>query len=317
MRTDVSQHPIGSEPALIVGSIAIDSVRTPLGEVKDKVGGAALYSAVAATFFSPVRLVGVVGSDFPEEALSFLSERGVDLAGVQRDTGKTFRWKGYYDYDLNQAHSLVTELNVFEFFSPTLPAAYRESRFVMLANLDPVLQLQVLDQVQNPRLTLCDTMNYWISSKRDDLIKVLRRVNVVVINDGEARQLCETFSLPQAADQIRSLGPETVIIKKGEHGAMMFHGDSVFVAPPVPMRQVKDPTGAGDTFAGGFIGYLSRSNDLSEESLRRAVVYGSVLASFNIEEFGFDRMRTLSIGEIRERFQEMRRVSFFEDAAEF
>ncbi|HET6386128.1 MAG TPA: PfkB family carbohydrate kinase [Armatimonadota bacterium] len=301
---------------MIVGSMAIDSVRTPLGEVDEKVGGAAVYSSVAATFFSPVRLVGVIGDDFPPDYLQLLESRGVDLQGVQHAQGKTFRWKGYYDYDLNQAHSLSTELNVFETFSPDLPADYRNSKYVMLANIDPTLQLQVLEQARHPRLTLCDTMNYWISSKKDELLEVFRRVKVVIINDGEARQLCETFSLVTAADQIRALGPETVIIKKGEHGAICFHGDSVFVAPPFPLRRIVDPTGAGDTFAGGFIGYLSRSGDLSEPSIRRAVIYGSVLASFNIEDFGIDRMRNLTLPEIHARYRELRDVSFFEEMDE-
>lgn len=311
-----AHHRPSAEPALIVGSMAIDSVRTPLGEVEDKPGGAAVYSSVAATFFTPVRLVGVVGTDYPQGYLQFLGSRGVDLAGVQHADGKTFRWKGYYDFDLNQAHSLSTELNVFEHFSPELPDSYRASKFVMLANIDPELQLKVLSQVQEPRLTLCDTMNYWITSKKEPLLEVFRKVKVVIINDGEARQLCETFSLVDAADQIRSLGPETVIIKKGEHGAVMFHKDSVFMAPSFPLRRIVDPTGAGDTFAGGFIGYLARSGDLSERSLRQAVIYGSVLASFNIEDFGMDRMQTLTMSEIQARYREMRQVSFFEEIEE-
>lgn len=314
--TEREASTVRAHPALIVGSMAIDSVRTPLGEVEDKIGGAAVYSSMAASFFSPVRLVGVVGYDFPAEYLDLLASRGVNLDGVQHADGKTFRWKGFYDYDLNQAHSLSTELNVFEHFSPRLPSGYLDSRYVMLANIDPVLQLEVLSQVQHPRLTLCDTMNYWISSKKDDLIEVMRRVDAVIINDSEARQLCETFSLVEAASQIRALGPKIVIIKKGEHGAMMFHHDSVFIAPPFPLPMVKDPTGAGDTFAGGFIGYLAHSGDLSEASLRRAVVFGSVLASFNIEDFGIDRMRRLSLAEVRQRYREIRAVSFFEEIDE-
>jgi sugar/nucleoside kinase (ribokinase family) len=301
------------EAALIVGSIAIDSVRTPLGEVEDQLGGAAVYSSVAATFFAPVRLVGVVGEDFPSEHLVYLSARGVDLAGVQRASGKTFRWKGYYDFDLNQAHSLSTELNVFETFTPRLPEEYRSSRFVMLANIDPDLQLDVLDQVADPLFTICDTMNYWIESKKDRLQDVFRRVNAVIINDAEARQLCNTFSLVEAARQLQALGPELVIIKKGEHGAMMFHRDSVFVAPPFPLLRVTDPTGAGDTFAGALIGYLSRARSVTENTIRQAVVYGSVLASFNIENFGIGRLKSLTLPEIHDRYRELRHASFFED----
>ena len=317
MSLDVKQfHKPGSDSAVIVGSIAIDSVKTPLGEVEDKLGGAAVYSAVSATFFAPVRLVGVVGLDFPQEYLDLLEARGADTTGVQRVEGRTFRWKGFYDYDLNQAHSLSTELNVFESFSPELPPSYRNSRYVMLANIDPELQIRVLDQIERPRLTLCDTMNYWIASKKDRLLDVFRRVDAVIINDSEARQLCETFSLVRAAEEIQSLGPRTVVIKKGEHGAMMFHGTSVFTAPPFPLRQIVDPTGAGDTFAGAFIGYLARTGDLSEASMRRAVVYGSVLASFNIEDFGVDRMKSLTFAEIRRRYSDLRQVSFFEELDE-
>jgi sugar/nucleoside kinase (ribokinase family) len=314
-RTPASLWP-NAQSALIVGSMAIDSVRTPSGEVEEKLGGAAVYSAIAASFFSPVRLVGVVGDDFPDAALQMLASRGVDLAGVQHAEGKTFRWKGYYDDDLNQAHSLETHLNVFETFSPDLPAPYESSQFVMLANIDPELQLRVLSQVANPRLTLCDTMNYWISSKKESLLDVFRRVSTVIINDGEARQLCETHNLVEAADRIRELGPETVVIKKGEHGAVMFHGDSIFSAPPVPLRKIVDPTGAGDCFAGAFIGYLARTGDLSEPSLRRAVVYGTVMASFNIEAFGSDRMQCLTLPQIQRRFELLRQVALFDEPDE-
>jgi sugar/nucleoside kinase (ribokinase family) len=302
-----------SRPAvLIVGSVAIDSVKTPLGEVDDVLGGAAVYSSVAASFFAPVGIVGVVGEDFPPEHLDFLRSRGVDLHGLQVQPGKTFRWKGFYDFDVNQAHSLETHLNVFEQFRPTIPDAYRDAPYVFLANIDPELQLEVLNQVRQPKLTLCDTMNFWIEGKRDALLRVLERVDVAFMNDAEARQLCGTFSLVKAARQIMSLGPKTVVIKKGEHGAVMFTEDSHFSAPSFPLEEVRDPTGAGDTFEGGFIGYVAMKDDIREANLRKAVVHGSVLASYNVEDFSLGRMRTLTRDEIEDRYQEFRRIAFFE-----
>lgn len=297
---------------LIVGSVAIDSVKTPLGAVDDVLGGAAVYSSVAASFFAPAGVVGVVGEDFPPEHLEFLRSRGVDLAGLQVQPGQTFRWKGYYDYDVNQAHSLETHLNVFEQFRPTIPDAYRDAPYVFLANIDPELQLQVLDQVRRPKLTLCDTMNYWIESKREALLRVLRRVDVAFMNDAEARQLCGTFSLVRAAREILSFGPKVVIIKKGEHGAVMFTEDSHFSAPSFPLEEVRDPTGAGDSFEGGFIGYVAMTDDIRETNLRKAVVHGSVLASYNVEDFSLGRMRTLTRDEIDDRYHEFRRIAFFE-----
>jgi sugar/nucleoside kinase (ribokinase family) len=296
---------------LIVGSVALDSVRTPSGEVDEALGGAAVYSAVAASFFAPVRLVGVIGSDFPAEHLDFLRSRQIDLGGLQVERGQTFRWRGFYDYDVNQAHTLATHLNVFEGFRPRLPETYRDSRYVFLANIDPELQLEVLEQVSRPTMTLCDTMNFWIEGKRDVLVEVLRRVDVAFMNDAEARQLCETTSLVRAAHQIIDWGPSTVIIKKGEHGAVMFTESTHFSAPSYPLVEVRDPTGAGDTFEGGFIGYLASTDDVSEANLRRAVVYGSTLASFNVEEFSLNRLRTLTRGEIQARYLEFQRIAFF------
>jgi sugar/nucleoside kinase (ribokinase family) len=305
---------INSPPVLIVGSVAFDSVKTPLGEVDNVLGGAAVYSATAASFFSPVQLVGVVGQDFPSEHLDFLRSRGVDLQGLQVQPGETFRWKGYYDFDVNQAHSLETHLNVFENFRPVLPDAYRDAKYVFLANIDPELQLEVLEQVRAPRLTLCDTMNFWIEGKRDALLEVLRRVDVAFMNDAEVRELCGTFSLVKAARQVMSYGPKTVIVKKGEHGAVMFTEESHFSAPSYPLEEVKDPTGAGDTFEGGFIGYLAHLDHVTEASMRKAVIYGSVLASFNVEDFSLNRMRRLTLEEIHERYREFRRIAFFEEA---
>jgi sugar/nucleoside kinase (ribokinase family) len=297
---------------LIVGSVAIDSVRTPLGEADEALGGAAVYSSVAASFFAPVDLVGVVGTDFPPEHLEFLRGRRINLDGLQVHAGETFRWKGYYDFDVNQAHTLATHLNVFEQFRPELPDSYRDAQYVFLANIDPDLQLEVLEQVKNPKLTFCDTMNFWIEGKRDRLLEVLKRVDVVFMNDAEARELCGTFSLVRAGRQLLDMGPRAVIVKKGEHGAVLFTRGAHFSAPSYPLDEVCDPTGAGDTFAGGFIGYLASTDDISEPNLRRAVVHGSVLASYNVEDFSLGRMRTLTQEDIRQRYHEFRRIAFFE-----
>jgi sugar/nucleoside kinase (ribokinase family) len=302
----------GKPRVLIVGSVAIDSVKTPLGEAEEALGGAAVYSSVSASFFAPVDIVGVVGQDFPEEHLDFLRSRNINLEGLQVQPGETFRWKGYYDYDVNQAHTLATHLNVFEHFSPTLPPSLRGAPYVFLANIDPELQLQVLEQIEAPRLTFCDTMNFWIEGKRDALLEVLKRVDVIFMNDAEARELCGTFSLVKAGRQLLDMGPRAVIVKKGEHGAVLFTRDAHFSAPSYPLEEVRDPTGAGDTFAGGFIGYLASTDDTSEPNLRRAVIHGSVLASFNVEDFSLGRMRSLTEAEIRERYHEFRRIAFFD-----
>jgi len=300
-------------PVLIVGSMALDSVRTPAGEVKEALGGAADYSSVAASFFSPVQLVGVVGDDFPAEHLEFLSSRGIDLAGVQTIAGgKTFRWAGYYDFDLNIAKTLDTQLNVFADFQPSLPEAYKKAKYVFLANIDPELQLQVLTQVENPTLTVCDTMNFWISGKRDALVEVLKRVDIAFMNDAEARQLTGELSIIKAAKALQALGPKTVIIKKGEHGALLFSGDTHFSAPSYPLEDITDPTGAGDSFAGGFIGYVAAQDDISIPTLKKAVVYGSVMASFNVEDFSLNRLRTLTNADITARYRAFKEIAHFE-----
>ena len=300
-------------PVLIVGSMALDSVRTPLGEAKDALGGAADYSSVAASFFAPVRLVGVVGDDFPREHLDYLTSRGIDLAGVEIvPGGRTFRWAGYYDFDLNIAHTLDTQLNVFADFQPKLPDAYRRAQYVFLANIDPELQLQVLSQVENPALTVCDTMNFWIEGKPDALKEVLRRVDIAFMNDAEARQLTGKLSIIKAAKALQDLGPKTVIIKKGEHGALLFHGGQHFAAPSYPLEDIADPTGAGDSFAGGFIGYVASRGDTSMATLRKAVVYGSVLASYNVEDFSLNRMRRLTDADIAARYRAFQEIAYFE-----
>lgn len=303
----------GGSQVLIVGSVALDSIKTPLGEVNDALGGAAVYSSVAASFFTPVMVVGVVGEDFPVSHIDFLASRGINTHGIQIRPGKSFRWGGSYEFDLNQAHTLFTELNVFADFKPTIPPAYRSAEYVFLANIDPQLQLEVLDQVENPKLVACDTMNYWIENKRDALLEVLKRVNVAFMNDAEARQLIGTGSLVKAATEIKRLGPETVVIKKGEHGAMMFCDESLcFSAPSYPLAEVVDPTGAGDSFAGGFMGYLAHTGDSSYNNIRKAVVCGSTIASFNVEGFSLKRLRDLTPREISHRYNEFKDMVFFD-----
>jgi len=300
---------------LVVGSLALDSIETPFGSAKDALGGSAMYISAAASYFvSPIRLVGVVGGDFPKAGISFLENRDVDLDGLQViSDGKTFRWSGRYHYDLNIRDTLSTELNVFEKFDPKIPENFRKSRSVCLGNIDPVLQLRVLDQMENPRLVICDTMNYWIERKNKELKETLKRINVLILNDSEARLLSREPNLIKGARVIRAMGPSVVIIKKGEHGALLCTETLVFSAPAYPMENIFDPTGAGDAFAGGFVGWLARTDDMSEENLKRAVVYGSTLASFCVEKFSVDGLRDLTYLQIQDRVREFRELSRFEE----
>src|SRR3989339_811359 len=278
---------------LIVGTIALDSIKTPFGEKQDILGGSGTYAAVAASFFTPVSLVGPVGNDFPADHIQFLEQRGISLAAAQRIDGPTFRWGGYYEYDMNQAHTLDTKLNILTQFDPVLPENLRNSDYVFLANLDPEIQLKVIAQLKKPKLLIADTMNFWITSKRDALHEVIKKVDYMIMNDAEIRQFMETPNLPLAARQLLALGCRGVIIKKGEHGAIFFTKQSQFAAPSYPQEMLRDPTGAGDSFGGSFLGYLAQSHDLGEVNLRRAVVVGSVMASFNIEDFSLERMKRL------------------------
>ncbi|MBI3128785.1 MAG: sugar kinase [Candidatus Tectomicrobia bacterium] len=297
---------------LVVGSMAIDSVKTPFGERDEAVGGSATYFSIAASFFAKIRLLAVVGRDFPEDTLNFLRARGVDLAGLERSDGQTFRWKGEYGYDLNTAHTLETRLNVFQSFRPQVPPAYKESEYLFLANIDPGLQASVLDQVKSPRFTACDTMNFWISGKREELLETLRRVDAVVINEAEARELAGESNIVRAARKVLAMGPETVVIKRGEYGALLFQNEHIFSAPGLPLEHIYDPTGAGDSFAGGFMGYLASTGDMTQAGFRRAVIYGSVMASFNVESFSYDRMRTLTAAEVHARYGEFSDLAHFE-----
>jgi sugar/nucleoside kinase (ribokinase family) len=298
---------------LVVGSVALDSLETPFGRREDVLGGSASYFSVAASFFGPARMVAVVGEDFPEEHVRLFAERGVDLAGLSRRPGRTFRWKGRYEFDLNTAHTLETQLNVFAEFRPELPAHFRDSEYVFLGNIDPDLQRSVLDQVRSPRFVACDTMNFWIASKRDSLLETLKRVDMLFVNDAEARQLAGEVNVVKAARRILSFGPRAVVVKRGEHGAIFFSGEEVFAASAYPLPAVFDPTGAGDSFAGGFMGYLARIRREDSAALRRAIVLGSVLASFAVEQFGPERLRTLTTEEIRARYAEARQLAHFDD----
>ncbi len=296
---------------LVVGSVALDTVQTPFGKAEDVLGGSATFFSYAASFFTPVRLVAVVGGDFPKAHLDLLARRGVDLAGLQVTDGATFRWAGEYGYDLNEAKTLDTRLGVFAEFRPTLPEAFRRTPFLFLANIDPELQLDVLRKVDRPRLIALDTMNFWIKGKREALLRVLREVDALVVNDAEARMLTEEPNLVKAARRVLEYGPRIVVIKRGEYGVLMVTDGRFFFVPAFPLDSVFDPTGAGDTFAGGFMGALARAGTLDEAALRRAIVYGSVMASFTVENFSLDRLLRLHDGEIEERyraFQEMMRL---------
>jgi sugar/nucleoside kinase (ribokinase family) len=299
---------------LVVGSVALDNVKTPFGETKEALGGSATYFSYAASFFTPVRMVAVVGEDFPAQHIALLKDRGVQLDGLQvAKGGKTFRWAGSYEYDLNQAHTLATELNVLETFKPTIPDPYKTTPFVFLANVDPDVQAALLDQLDKPTLVACDTMNLWIKMKLESLKRVLKRVDFLILNDGEARQFTNTASLIKAGRTLQSWGPRYVIIKKGEHGALMFGENSFFSAPAFPLEDVYDPTGAGDTFAGGFFGYIAKQGgDISETTLRRAVVYGSVMASFTVEKFSLERLKTLSVEQLEARVRMLKEAAHFE-----
>ena len=297
---------------LIVGSIGIDDVKTPLEAHQNLLGGSASYAAVAASFFAPVRLVGVVGEDFPKAYRDLFVKHGIDLDGLKVEKGKTFRWSGEYLWDLNQRKTLSIALNVFEHFKPTLPKGYTKSPFVLLGNIAPSLQSHVLSQVSKPRFVLADTMDLWIEIAKADLLSLLQKVNAVCMNDGEARELTGHTSLVKAGHKLLSLGPQYAIIKKGEHGCLLFAKDRFFTAPAYPLEDIHDPTGAGDTFAGSLMGYLSSVNKINFEVLRKAVVYGSVMASFNVEAFSLKRLQTLKKADIEKRYKAFKVISHFD-----
>jgi sugar/nucleoside kinase (ribokinase family) len=289
---------------LVVGSAAFDDIETPFGKAEHVLGGSSIYFAAAASLFSPVNLVSVVGMDMPLDAYDFLAQRGVDLTGLQRSGGNTFHWAGRYDYDLNETQTLVTELNVYADFSPVLPEQYQESSHVFLANIHPQLQGNVLEQARSPELTMLDSMNLWISTERATVEAVMRRVDMISINESEARMFAGTSSVVTAARRILELGPRVVLVKKGEYGVVMFTRDDYFAAPAYPLEEVYDPTGAGDSFAGGFMGYLASAGNVDPSTLRRAVIYGSAVASFTVQAFGVERLKTLTRDEVEVRCRE-------------
>ena len=301
---------------LVVGSLALDSVSTPFDKVEDALGGSATYISLAASYFTaPVNLVGIVGSDFPKNYIKMLEEHNIDLEGLKIvEGGKTFRWSGKYHYDLNVRDTLSTDLNVFEKFDPIIPESARKSKYICLGNIDPVLQSKVLDQMDDPQFVVCDTMNYWIEGRKKELMELLPRVSVLIINDSEARLLAHEANLIKASKKIRDFGPEILIIKKGEHGALLFTEDIIFSAPAYPMEMINDPTGAGDSFAGGFIGHLYSNRDLSPNCLKAAVIYGSTMASFCVERFSTKGLEELSLFRIKDRFREFMNLSRFDES---
>jgi sugar/nucleoside kinase (ribokinase family) len=297
---------------LCVGSVALDSVETPFGKAERVLGGSAVYFSAAATVFSPVQVVGVVGDDYPLRELDFLTGRGADLSGIEQAPGESFFWAGRYHYDLNTRDTLETRLGVFADFEPKIPDAFTDARFVFLGNIDPALQLDVLDQVESPQVVACDTMNYWIEGSRDRLLALLERVHILMVNDEEVRQLAGEANLLKAARWVQERGPDIVIVKKGEHGAILFGDDWLFYVPGFPLEEVFDPTGAGDAFAGGFMGHLARADSLDPADLRRAMVYGSALGSYACERFGVERLKELPGADVHARVEEFRKITAFE-----
>lgn len=296
---------------LVVGTVAFDSIETPFGSAERILGGSASYFSLAASFFTPVRIVGVIGQDFPAEYLELFAERGIDLEGLKREQGDTFHWRGRYHEDINVRDTLELHLNVLSGFVPQLPDRYREAEYVFLGNIDPVMQMEVLNQIRQLKLVVCDTMDYWIRESPKDLRKVLNRIEMLVLNDSEARLLSGYNNIVRAARAILKMGPKLVLIKRGEYGVLQFSDASVFATPAYPLEEVFDPTGAGDSFAGGFLGQLARSGDQSQGGMRRAIVYGSVVASFTVEDFGVKRLTTASLDDIEERYQKFVQLTDF------
>jgi len=296
---------------LVVGSVALDSIETPFGKKDEILGGSATFFSVAASFFDKVDIIATVGKDFPKKHIKLLTNRGIGTEGLLIKEGKTFRWEGKYEYDLNVAHTLATHLNVFKDFSPEVPKDLRDSEFVFLANIDPDLQDRVLSQVNKPRLIACDSMNHWIMSKKKSLEKFLHKVDIFLLNDAEARQLSGEANLIKAAKAIVSKGPKAVVIKKGEHGVLYYSKGSHFLAPAYPLDNVYDPTGAGDTFAGGMIGYLSKAGKIDNASIRKSIVYGSIFASFVVEDFSMNKLLKISMTDINKRYNELKEMTKF------
>jgi sugar/nucleoside kinase (ribokinase family) len=300
---------------LVVGSVALDSIFTPFGETADALGGSAVYFSVAGSLLHPVQVVGVVGSDFPVHELEALAPRGIDWSGVERAQGESFRWKGKYSYDLQSRETLETRLGVFAHFQPKIPAAFRAAEYVFLGNIDPELQIGVLGQVKRPRLVVCDTMNYWIQGKRESLLQLLGRVDVLMVNDSEARELSGDWNIHRAGRWILGQGPSRVVIKQGEYGALLIEPTRTFYVPAFPLESVFDPTGAGDAFAGGFMAYLARTGSVSEDNIRRAMVYGAAMGSYAVEQFGIRAFERIALSDVEARvraFQDLTHVRLAE-----
>lgn len=306
-------HKIETMSVLTVGTVAFDDIETPFGKVEKVIGGACTYISWAASYFvNDIRLTSIVGSDFPKEEIWELEQRGVKMDGLKVvENGKTFFWAGKYHNNMNQRDTLVTDLNVLDDFDPELPESYKDSRYVMLGNLTPEIQLKVLNQLEKPKLIALDTMNFWMDVAMEKLLQVISKVNVLTINDEEARQLSGEYSLVKAAEKIINMGPEYLVIKKGEHGALLMSKDEIFYVPALPLAEVKDPTGAGDSFAGGFIGYLAKTDDISFDNIKRAVVYGSAMASFCVEEFSLGKLKNLSQHIIDDRIKRFVEITSF------
>ena len=300
---------------LVVGTVAYDSIETPFGKVDNVLGGSALHFTSAASFFTDVGIVASVGQDFDLNDIGYLKERNVDMSAIRVDEGKTFRWEGRYGYDLNQAITLKTELNVIENFRPAIPDAFKDAEFVFLANIDPELQTHVIDQVKRPCTVVLDTMNFWIESKFDALMEAIGKVDMLVINEAELREISKEHNLVKGARKILEKGPQCIIAKRGEYGVLMVNKDEIFLCPAYPLEDVFDPTGAGDTFAGGFMGYLSNVGEATGETVKQAIIMGSLMASFNVEDFSVNRLRALGYGEIKERYHSFRKCMDFGDVA--
>jgi sugar/nucleoside kinase (ribokinase family) len=297
---------------LIVGSVALDSVETPFGSNTDALGGSALFFSRAASLLHPVQVVGVVGDDYPMEALEQLKERGIDVSGIERKAGDSFRWKGRYSEDLLDRETLDTQLGVFAEFNPTIPETFRDAKYVFLGNIDPELQLNVLDQITNPSLVVCDTMNFWIDGKRDALLRLMSRIDVLMVNDSEALQLSGATNVYKAANWLLEHGPRTAVIKQGAYGAFLVDDGRVFYVPALPLDEVLDPTGAGDSFAGGFMAHVARTGDLSHETLRQAMVYGATMGAFAVERFSIERFDEITVDDVAERVQQFADLVRFE-----
>lgn len=295
---------------LIIGTVALDTIETPFGKVEKALGGSATYAAFSASFFSRPAIISVVGEDFPKEYFELMKKRNINLDGLKTE-GKTFHWNGFYEYDMNEAKTRKTELNSLENFKAEVPENYKDIKYVFLANIDPEQQLEVLKQMNSPEFVVLDTMNFWIDNKKKYLLEVIKKANVLIINDGEARQLFNTVNLVKAANQALKLGPKAAIIKKGEHGSLLFTKNKHFNAPGYPLENIKDPTGCGDSFGGAFIGYLAKTKNLDEKNLRKAIVYGSVLASHNAEDFGLNRLKQLTMDDIEKRYKEFQNIREF------